>query len=156
VELTVALAREMLALAGITDVDPAHVLASGKAYAVWERMIAAQHGDPSAPLPVAAHVEELGADRSGVLTRLDAYAIGVAAWRLGAGRARKEDPVQAAAGVRLLAGVGDEVEAGQPLLELHTDTPDAVAGARAALDGGVLVSDEPAAHPALLLDTVKG
>jgi thymidine phosphorylase len=156
VELTVALAREMLALAGIADVDPAHVLASGKAYEVWERMIVAQGGDPSAPLPVAAHVEELVADRSGVLTRLDALAVGVAAWRLGAGRARKEDPVQAAAGVRLLVGVGDEVEAGQPLLELHTDTPDAVAGARAALDGGGLVSDEPAVRPALLLDTVKG
>jgi thymidine phosphorylase len=156
VELTVALAREMLALAGITDVDPAQVLASGKAHEVWERMIAAQGGDPGAPLPVASHVEELVADRSGVLTRLDAYAVGVAAWRLGAGRARKEDPVQAAAGVRLLAGVGDEVEAGQPLLELHTDTPDAVAGARAALDGGLLVADEPGSRPALMLDIVRG
>jgi len=156
VELTVALAREMLGFAGITDVDPAQVLAAGKAHEVWERMIAAQGGDPGAPLPVASHVEQLVADRSGVLTRLDAYAVGVAAWRLGAGRARKEDAVQAAAGVRLLAEVGDEVEAGQPLLELHTDTPDAVAGARAALDGGVVVSDEPASRPALLLDAVRG
>ncbi|QYN34941.1 thymidine phosphorylase [Pseudonocardia sp. DSM 110487] len=155
VELTVALAREMLTLAAITDVDPAQVLASGKAHEVWERMIAAQGGDPGAPLPVASHVEELVADRSGVLTRLDAYAVGVAAWRLGAGRARKEDAVQAAAGVRLLAGVGDAVEAGQPVLELHTDTPGAVAGARAALDGGVLVSDEPAPRPALLLETLR-
>jgi thymidine phosphorylase len=155
VELTVALAREMLTLAAITDVDPAQVLASGKAHAVWERMIAAQGGDPGAPLPVASHVEELVAERSGVLTRLDAYAVGVAAWRLGAGRARKEDAVQAGAGVRLLADVGDEVEAGQPLLGLHTDTPDAVAGARAALDGGVLVSDEPAPRPALLLETLR-
>ncbi|TWF78479.1 thymidine phosphorylase [Pseudonocardia hierapolitana] len=156
VELTVALAREMLVLAGITDVDPAQVLASGKAYEVWERMIAAQGGDPGAPLPVAAHVEELVAERSGVLTRLDAYAIGVASWRLGAGRARKEDAVQAAAGVRLLVDVGDEVEAGHPLLELHTDTPDAVPGARAALNGGVLVSDEPMSRPTLLLDAVRG
>jgi thymidine phosphorylase len=155
VELTVALAREMLALAGLTHVDPAQVLASGKAYEVWERMIAAQGGDPDAPLPVAAHREELVAERSGVLTRLDAYAVGVASWRLGAGRARKEDAVQAAAGVRLLAGIGDEVEAGQPLLELHTDTPDAVPGARAALDGGVVVSDEPAARPVLLLDAIR-
>jgi thymidine phosphorylase len=155
VELTVALAREMLTLAGITDVDPAQVLASGKAYEVWERMIAAQGGDPAAPLPVASHVEELVADRSGVLTRLDALAVGVAAWRLGAGRARKEDAVQAAAGVRLLVDVGDVVEAGQPLLELHTDTPAAVAGARAALEGGVVVSDEPAARPPLLMDTVR-
>ncbi|WP_246106349.1 thymidine phosphorylase [Pseudonocardia kunmingensis] len=155
VELTVALAREMVALAGITDVDPAEVLASGAAYPVWERMIAAQSGDPSAPLPVAAHVEELVADRSGVLTHLDALAVGVAAWRLGAGRARKEDAVQAAAGIRLLAGVGDAVEAGQPLLELHTDTPEKVAGARAALAGGVLVSEEPAARPALIMDTLR-
>jgi thymidine phosphorylase len=155
VELTVALAREMLALAGITDVDPAQVLASGKAYEVWERMIAAQGGDPAAPLPVASHVEELVADRSGVLTRLDALAVGVAAWRLGAGRARKEDAVQAAAGVRLLVDVGDPVEAGQPLLELHTDTAAAVEGARAALEGGVLVSDEVATRPALLLDIVR-
>ena len=155
VELTVTLAREMLALAGITDVDPGQVLASGKAYEVWERMIAAQGGDPAAPLPVASHVEELVADRSGVLTRLDALAVGVAAWRLGAGRARKEDAVQAAAGVRLLVDVGDAVEAGQPLLELHTDTSAAVAGARSALEGGVVVSDEPAARPALLMDTVR-
>jgi thymidine phosphorylase len=156
VELTVALAREMLALAGIEDVDPAQVLASGKAHEVWERMIAAQGGDPGAPLPVATHVEQLAAERSGVLTRMDAYAVGVAAWRLGAGRARKEDAVQAAAGVRLLADLGDEVEAGQPLLELHTDTPDAVAGARAALEGGVLVTDEPVSRPALLRDTIRG
>jgi thymidine phosphorylase len=155
VELTVALAREMIALAGITDVDPAQVLASGAAYPVWERMIIAQGGDPAAPLPVASHVEELVAERSGVLSRLDALAVGVAAWRLGAGRARKEDAVQAAAGVRLLVDVGDEVESGQPLLELHTDTPAAAAGARAALDGGVRVSDEPALRPALLLDAVR-
>jgi thymidine phosphorylase len=155
VELTVALAREMLALAGITGVDPAQVLAAGAAYAVWERMIAAQGGDPDAPLPSASHVERVVADRSGVLTRLDALAVGVAAWRLGAGRARKEDAVQAAAGVRLLVDAGDVVAAGQPLLELHTDTPGAVAGARAALEGGVVVSDEPASRPALLKDTIR-
>ncbi|GAA1222618.1 thymidine phosphorylase [Pseudonocardia alaniniphila] len=155
VELTVALAREMLTLAGITAVDPAQVLASGAAYSVWERMIAAQGGDPSAALPVAKHVEVHVAERSGVLTRLDAMAVGVAAWRLGAGRARKEDAVQAAAGVRLLVGLGEEVAAGQPLLELHTDTPDAMAGARAALAGGVEVSDEPSDRGPLVLDTIK-
>ena len=95
VELTVALAREMLALAGITDADPAEVLASGGAYhPVWEAMIAAQGGDPSTPLPVASHVEELRAARSGVLERCDALAVGLAAWRLGAGRARKDHPVR--------------------------------------------------------------
>jgi thymidine phosphorylase len=151
VALTVALAREMLELAGVAGVDPAEVLASGAAYPVWEAMIAAQGGDPSAPLPVAAHVEELRAERSGVLQRCDALAVGVAAWRLGAGRARKEDSVQAAAGVRLLVDLGDAVEAGQPLLELHTDTPDAVAGARAALQGGVVVGDGPAPERAPLI-----
>ena len=151
VELTVALAREMLALAKI-DIDPAAVLASGEAYAVWERMIAAQGGDPSAPLPVATHVEELVADRSGHAS-FDALSVGVAAWRLGAGRARKEDAVQAGAGVRLLVDHGAPVEAGQPLLELHTDTPDAVAGARALLTE--TVSDAPPAQRSLLLDTIR-
>jgi thymidine phosphorylase len=155
VELTVALAREMLALAGITDLDPAEVLSSGAAYPVWERMIAAQGGDPSAPLPRATHVEAVLAERSGVLTGCDAIAVGVAAWRLGAGRARKEDTVQAAAGVLLLARPGDEVEAGQPLLELHTDTPDAMPGARAALADGLVISDEPAARGPLLVDTIR-
>src|SRR6476659_3731990 len=131
VELTVALAQEMLTLAGVAA-DPAEVLASGGAYSAWERMIAAQGGDPTAPLPTASHVESVVADRSGVVG-LDALAIGTAAWRLGAGRARKEHPVQAAAGVLLLVDAGAAVEAGQPLLELHTNTPDAVSGARAAL-----------------------
>jgi len=155
VELTVVLAREMLALAGLPEVDPAAVLASGAAYPVWERMIAAQGGDPAAPLPVARHVEEVVADRSGVLARCDALAVGVAAWRLGAGRARKEDPVQAAAGVRLLVGPGEPVRAGQPLLELHTDTPDAIAGARAALAGGLAISAEATHRQPLLLEAVR-
>ena len=143
IALTVRLAEEMLALAGV-EADPAALLASGAALPVWEAMVAAQGGDPAAPLPVARHVEELRAERAGVLQRCDALAVGVAAWRLGAGRARKEDAVQAAAGVRLLVDVGDPVDAGQPLLELHTDTPGAVAGARAALEGGVVVGDGPA------------
>ena len=153
VELTVALAREMLELAGV-EADPAAVLASGAAYPVWERMIAAQGGDPTAPLPVASHVEQVVAERSGVVG-LDALAIGTAAWRLGAGRARKEHPVQAAAGVVLLVDPGESVTAGQPLLELHTDTPSAVAGARAALAGGVTVVDEPVARSPLVLDTIR-
>jgi thymidine phosphorylase len=154
VALTVALAREMLALAGL-DADPAAVLASGAAYEVWERMIAAQGGDPSAPLPVATHVEPVVAERSGMLSTCDALAVGIAAWRLGAGRARKEDAVQAGAGVRLLVDVGEKVEAGQPLLELHTDTPDAVAGARAALSSGLVVSDDADERPQLLIDAIR-
>jgi thymidine phosphorylase len=155
IALTVALAREMLALAGLSDVDPAEVLASGAAFPVWERMIAAQGGDPAAALPVAKHVEPVLADRSGVLAGCDALAVGVAAWRLGAGRARQSDAVQAAAGVRLLVELGEPVESGQPLLELHTDTPDAVPGARAALDGALVIAAEAPARAALVLDAIR-
>lgn len=124
VELTLALAREMLDAAGLPDADPAKALADGSAMDVWRRMIAAQGGDPDAALPVAREHQVITAPSSGVLTRLDAYDIGVAAWRLGAGRARKEDVVQAGAGVELHAKPGDTVTAGQPLLTLHTDTPE--------------------------------
>ncbi|MFT4226747.1 thymidine phosphorylase, partial [Micropruina sp.] len=95
VELTLTLAREMLHLAGI-EADPAEALRSGRALEVWRAMIRGQGGDPDAPLPKARHQRVITAPRSGVLTRLDAYAVGVAAWRLGAGRARQGDPVQAA------------------------------------------------------------
>jgi thymidine phosphorylase len=141
IALTVALAREMLALAGLSEVDPAEVLASGRAYDTWVRMIRAQGGDPEAPLPKPSHIHVFEAGRDGILTTLDAYAVGVAAWRLGAGRARPGDGVQYAAGVLCRAKPGDRVTAGQPLLELHTDTPDAVPSALAALDGGVVISD---------------
>ncbi|MHC0431158.1 thymidine phosphorylase [Streptomyces sp. O3] len=124
VELTLALAREMLDAAGIKDADPAKALADGSAMDVWRRMIAAQGGDPDAPLPTAREQHVITAPASGTLTRLDAYDVGVAAWRLGAGRARKEDPVQAGAGVELHAKPGDQVTEGQPLLTLHTDTPE--------------------------------
>ncbi|HEU5473892.1 MAG TPA: thymidine phosphorylase [Actinophytocola sp.] len=140
VELTLELAREMLSLAGLS-VDPAPVLASGEAYETWCRMISAQGGDPEAALPTPAHVHLVPAPADGVLATLDAYAVGVAAWRLGAGRARKEDPVQAAAGIICHAKPGDRVRAGDPLLELHTDTPDAVPAALAALAGAVTVAD---------------
>ena len=153
VELTLTLAREMLTLAGV-DVDPAPVLASGAAHETWCRMIAAQGGDPSAPLPVARHVHEVPAPVDGVLTDLDALAVGVAAWRLGAGRARKEDPVQPGAGVRCLVRPGDDVCAGQPLLELHTDTPDAVPAALAALRGTLRIGHVVAAEP-LVLDVLR-
>lgn len=124
IDLTLALAREMLDAAGLKDADPEKALADGSAMDVWRRMISAQGGDPDAPLPVAREQHVITAPSSGVLTRLDAYDIGVAAWRLGAGRARKEDPVQAGAGVELHAKPGDEVTAGMPLLTLHTDTPE--------------------------------
>ncbi|MCM2577899.1 thymidine phosphorylase [Streptomyces meridianus] len=140
VELTLALAREMLDAAGIEDADPAKALADGSAMDHWRRMIAAQGGDPDATLPVAREQHVINASETGVLTTLDAYAVGVASWRLGAGRARKEDPVQAGAGIELHAKPGDTVTAGQPLMTLHTDTPERFAYAIEALDGGVLVA----------------
>jgi thymidine phosphorylase len=154
VELTVALAREMVSLAGV-DVDPAAVLASGKAHDKWVEMIRAQGGDPSAALPTPAHVHVIPAPRSGVVSRLDAYAVGVAAWRLGAGRARKEDPVQAAAGILCHAKPGETVAEGAPLLELHTDTPEALEGAMAALEGAYEVADQAPARRPLILETIR-
>ncbi len=135
VELTLALAREMLAGVGLADVDPAEALRDGRAMDVWRRMISAQGGDPAAPLPVARERHVVPAPSSGVLTRLDALAVGIAAWRLGAGRARKEDAVSPGAGVVMFAKPGDQVREGEPLLELHTDDPARFARALDALEG---------------------
>jgi thymidine phosphorylase len=151
VELTLALAREMLAGAGRDDVDPAEVLASGKAMDAWKAMVRAQDGDPDAPLPTARHSHEVAAPASGTLTRLDAMAVGMAAWRLGAGRARKEDPVQAGAGVVWHARPGDTVTEGQPLLTLHTDDEARFERALASLEGGFDIGDAAAYSPTPLL-----
>jgi thymidine phosphorylase len=140
VELTVVLAREMLDAAGVAGPDPADVLADGRAMDSWKRMIAAQGGDPDAPLPVAREQHVVLAPATGVLTTLDALAVGLAAWRLGAGRARKEDPVSAGAGVEMHAKPGDLVTAGEPLLTLHTDEPDRFETALAGLDAGIVVA----------------
>ncbi|GAA1096604.1 thymidine phosphorylase [Tsukamurella spumae] len=153
VELTLALAREMLALAGV-DADPAEHLANGRAMDSWRAMIAAQGGDPDAPLPVAAHTRTVAAPASGVLTGLDAMGVGVAAWRLGAGRERQGEPVQAGAGVTWHAGLGDEVRAGEPLFTLHTDTPEKFDGALAALDGAATIGGTTAPRGSLVLDRV--
>jgi thymidine phosphorylase len=142
VELTVQLAREMLAGAGLPDTDPAAALQDGRAMDVWRRMIRAQGGDPDAKLPVAAESDVVYAPADGVLLELDALAVGVAAWRLGAGRARKEDAVQAGAGVRIHAKPGAMVRAGEPLLTLLTDTPEKFDRAREALEHAVVIAPE--------------
>ncbi|MCK8669973.1 thymidine phosphorylase [Rhodococcus sp. HM1] len=142
VELTLALAREMLALAGIDGVDPAERLKDGSAMDRWRAMIAAQGGDPDAALPTAAYTETLRADSDGILTGLDAMAVGVAAWRLGAGRERQGQAVQAGAGVELHAKPGEAVRAGQVLATLHTDTPEKIPAALTTLQGGVRISAE--------------
>jgi thymidine phosphorylase len=145
VDLTLALAREMLAAAGHDDVDPADKLADGSAMDVWREMIRAQGGDPDADLPEARERHVVGAPSDGVLLSLDAFAVGVAAWRLGAGRARQGDAVQAGAGVEWHAEPGDTIRAGEPLLTLHTDDPARFEQALAALDGGyAIATDRPA------------
>jgi thymidine phosphorylase len=121
VELTVALATEMLRLAGKPNEDVAAALKDGRAMDKWRAMISAQGGDLFAKLPVAKESESVLAEADGVITKLDALAVGLASWRLGAGRARKEDPIQFGAGVELHAQLGDRVKKGEPLYTLYTD-----------------------------------
>ncbi len=135
VELTVALAREMLTLAGLPDADPAAALADGHAMDTWRAMISAQGGDPDAPLPQPRESHTVLATTDGVLAEQDALAFGISAWRLGAGRARKEDPVVHAAGIDLHAKPGDQVRAGQPLFTLHADDAARFPRALEALEG---------------------
>jgi len=141
VELTVALAREMLALAGQPDADVEAALKDGRAMDSWRAMIAAQGGDPDAALPVAREFQVVTADRDGVLTTQHALPFGIAAWRLGAGRARKEDPVDHAAGIDLHAKPGDTITKGQPLFTLHTSDAARFARAVEALEGAYAIGD---------------
>jgi thymidine phosphorylase len=154
VDLTLALAREMLAAVGLSDVDPALALRDGRAMDVWRRMIAAQGGDPSAPLPVAPERHVVTAAADGVVSRLDAYAVGVAAWRLGAGRARKEDPVSASAGVVMLRKPGEAVRAGDPVLELHTEDASRLPAALSALEGALDIAAGAPDVPPLILERI--
>jgi thymidine phosphorylase len=153
VELTLALAREMLEAAGL-DADPAQVLASGRAMDTWRAMIRAQGGDPSAPLPVARENEVVRAAAGGVVTEVDAYGIGLAAWRLGAGRARKEDPVSFGAGVLLKVRPGDRVKAGDVLLELRADEASRIPGARDEAVGAIVIGEKAPSTTNLLLDRI--
>ncbi|AEV88647.1 pyrimidine-nucleoside phosphorylase [Actinoplanes sp. SE50] len=153
VELTLALAREMLSAAGV-DADPEKMLASGAAMDSWRAMIRAQGGDPDAPLPGPRHTEVLRAAADGVVTTMDAYGIGVAAWRLGAGRARKEDPVSFGAGVQLKVKPGDRVKAGDVLLELRTDDEGRIPAARADAQAAIMIGTDAPASAGLLLDRI--
>jgi thymidine phosphorylase len=146
-QVTLALAAEMLALARI-EADPAAAISDGRALEAFRAMVRAQGGDPDAPLPQAAHVTTaLAAPADGWLTGLDALAVGTAAWRLGAGRARKEDPVSAAAGVICLVKPGEQVRKDQPVLQLHADDPGRFGAALAALDGAVTFAAQPPPPP---------
>jgi thymidine phosphorylase len=151
VELTLALAREMLACVGLSDVDPAEALKDGRAMDSWRAMVRAQGGDPDAPLAQASEREEVRAGTAGYVSAVDAYAIGVAAWRLGAGRARKEDPVSAPAGVILHRRPGDEVRVGDLLYELRTDDPGRLPAALEAARDAVGITDtRPTPTPLVL------
>ena len=143
VELTVLLAREMLETVGITKVDPADMLKNGKALDVWRQMISAQGGDPDAKLPTAKENLTVTAQSSGTILSMDAMKVGLAAWRLGAGRSRQGEAVQAGAGIEIHAKPGEVVAAGAPLYTLHTDTPAAFARAQESLTNSVTIGDLP-------------
>jgi thymidine phosphorylase len=153
VEVTLALAADMLRLAGLSA-DPAAALADGSALERYREMIKAQGGDPEAPLESAEHAQIMSAQSDGWLQALDARGVGVAAWRLGAGRARKEDPVSPSAGIMCLAKPGDAVAAGQPLLELRADDPGKFDRAREALAGAIVIGPDAPEPAALVLDRI--
>ena len=149
VAITLALARRMCELGG-SDVDPADVIANGAAMDRWNAMVRAQGGDPCAALPRSDEIETITTTRSGHIARIDARKVGEAAWRLGSGRSRKEDPVSASAGIVLRATAGDKVGPGAPLFDLHIDDPARVGSALEALEGAVTYSDEPVADRRLI------
>jgi len=156
IDITVELAREMLRLSGKTDVDVAAALNDGRAMDKWNEMIKAQHGDPTAKLQVAKHEHTILAESSGYVNELDALAVGTASWRLGAGRARKEDPVQFGAGIILHAKRGEKIEKGAPLLTLYTDEAERFDRAVEALSGGIKIESElSTSFTPLILDRIN-
>jgi thymidine phosphorylase len=152
-ELTLALARSMVELVGI-DIDPETKLDDGSGYEVYERMIRAQGGDPYAVLPIAAYREEVLSVEDGFVHTIDALEVGNAAWRLGAGRARKEDAVSAAAGVVCLVREGDAISKGQPMFELHADDESHLQQGRDAIENAVVVSERRVNAEPLLLERI--
>jgi thymidine phosphorylase len=156
IDITVELAREMLRLSGKTDVDVAAALNDGRAMDKWNEMIRAQQGDPTAKLQVAKHEHTILAESSGYVNQLDALAVGTASWRLGAGRARKEDPVQFGAGIILHAKRGEKIEKGAPLLTLYTDEAERFDRAVEALSGGIKIESElSTSFTPLILDRIN-
>ena len=155
IEITVALATEMLRLAGVKDVDVAAALKDGRAMDKWRAMISAQGGDPDAKLPVAKESQTVVAESDGVISELDALAVGLASWRLGAGRARKEDPVQFGAGVTLHAQLGDSVKKGAPLYTLHTDEPARFARAAETIAKAYKIEAQAQVTRKLILDRIS-
>ena len=155
IEITVGLAEVMLEVAGI-DADPAEALENGSALDRFEAMVKAQGGDPSADLPVAAKTEVVDAEQNGFVSAIDGRSVGNAAWRLGAGRTRKEDPVNASAGIVMLKKPGEEVRKGEPVFELHLDDADRLPSALDALEGAVTISSEPPQRQPLVIERIGG
>ena len=152
VELTILLAREMLDAAGVTNgKDPEVALKDGSAMDKWRQMISAQGGNPDAPLPTAKEFIQIKAEKSGTIASMDALKVGISAWRLGAGRARQGESVQAGAGIEIHAKPGEKIAAGAPLFTLHTDEAERFARAEEALDGAVTISDDGRVAPRLPL-----
>ncbi|CAN5726345.1 thymidine phosphorylase [soil metagenome] len=154
VDITLALADEMLALAGVTG-DAKAALRDGSAAVKYEAMIAAQGGDTSVALPEASERRTFDSPAGGYVTRLDARAVGVSAWRLGAGRARKEDPVSASAGIVCLKKRGDRVAEGEPILELHADDAERFERAIDALEGSVTIEPEAPEPRPLVIEKIR-
>jgi thymidine phosphorylase len=143
VQLTVLLAQEMLNLVGIKDADPAAALKNGKAMDIWRTMISSQGGDPDAKLPVAKENTVVRADKDGTILSRDAMKVGMAAWRLGAGRSRQGESVQAGAGIEIHAKPGEVIKAGSPLYTLHTDVAATFARALESLENSVEIGELP-------------
>ena len=154
VELTLRLASEMLELARVDDRDPAETLRDGTAMDRFRRLVAAQGGDLSVPLPIGTHSETVTAGRGGTMGDIDAMAVGLAAWRLGAGRSRPGERVQAGAGIRIHRRPGEPVTAGAPLFTLYTDTPERFGAALAELEGGWSVGETPPVSRPLIIDRI--
>jgi thymidine phosphorylase len=154
VELTLRLAGEMLELAGIDGADPAQTLHDGTAMDRFRQLIVAQGGDLSIPLPIGAQSETVTAPRGGTMGDIDAMAVGLTAWRLGAGRSRPGEQVQFGAGVKIHRRPGELVAAGEALFTLYTDTPERFGVAMEELDGGWSVGDTPPVPRPLIIDRI--
>jgi len=154
VELTVGLAREMLEIAGIDRGDPEQTLRDGTAMDRFRALIAAQGGDLSVPLPVGKYSETVIATRSGTMGDIDAMAVGLTVWRLGAGRAVAGERVQSGAGIHIHRRTGEPVAAGEALFTLYTETPERFDGAMGEMDGAWSVGDAAPAIGPLIIDRI--
>jgi pyrimidine-nucleoside phosphorylase len=160
-DLVAAAAAHLLALSDLElDEQTARTrvstsLEDGSALAAYERWILAQGGDPDpASLPRAPVVREVPAPAAGFVRELRARQVAAVAMALGAGRERKEDPIDHAVGVVCLAKHGDRIEPGEPLAEIHARDDVAAEAAKTALLSAYEIGDEPQPRP-LVLDVIR-